>query len=150
VNAEFFEAIKSRDITQVRRILASNPDDAGARDSDGATALHHATEIGDREIVAVLLDSGADINARDDRHHATPTGWAIEYLRESGGLLAMEIDDVLFAIRENDTRWVRRFITRLPALAKAKDARGEPLAQHAAESGNEEISGLFPTPDRQP
>jgi hypothetical protein len=149
VHADLFEAVKSSDTAHVRRILASNPDAAGARDSEGATALHHATEIGHREIVAVLLENGADINARDDRHHATPAGWAIEYLRASGGLLAMEIEDVLFAIRENDTRWVRRFVTRLPALAKAKDARGKPLAQHAAESGNEEICRLFPTPDRK-
>jgi hypothetical protein len=118
------------------------------KDNEGATALHYATLNGHREIVGLLLAGGADINARDDRFHATPTGWAIEYLRESGGLLAMEIEDVLYAIRENDVRWVRRFLTRLPTLARAKDAHGTALRQHASESGNDEIARLFETERR--
>jgi hypothetical protein len=36
-----------------------------------------------------LHESAADINARDDRFDATPAGWAIEYLRGLGGLLAI-------------------------------------------------------------
>ncbi len=89
--------------------------------------------------------NGADINARDDRFNATPAGWAIEYLREEGGLLAIEIEDAMFAIRENDVRWVQRFLTRLPTLAQARDAQGKALSQHAAESGNAEIARLFET-----
>jgi hypothetical protein len=57
----------------------------------------------------------------------------------------MEIEDVLFAIRENDVRWVRRFLERLPALAQARDAQGKALAQYAAESGNDEMVRLFET-----
>jgi hypothetical protein len=38
-------------------------------------------------------------------------------------LLAFEIDDVLFAIRQKEVPWVRRFLTRLPTLAQAGDAR---------------------------
>jgi ankyrin repeat protein len=117
---------------------------------EGAMPLHHATLNGHREIAALLLRHGADINARDCRFRATPAGWAIEYLRERGGLLAMEIEDVLFAIRENDLRWVHRFLTRLPALAHARDAEGKALSQHAAESGNNEISRLFETYSHPP
>jgi len=141
--AEFFTAVASGDTGRVRELLVSDPGLARVKDPEGATALHYATESGDREMVRLLHESGADINARDDRFNATPTGWAIEYLRGLGGLQAVEIEDLLFAIREQDVRWVRRLLARWPALARATDAGGKALAQHASESGNEEIAGLF-------
>jgi hypothetical protein len=55
----------------------------------------------------------------------------------------MGVEDVVLAIREKDVPWVRRLLTRLPALARARDAGGKALAQHAAESGNDEIARLF-------
>jgi len=145
VSAELFSAVSSGNAERVRELLASNPAAARMKDDEGATALHLATLNGQREIAGLLLQNGADINARDSRFNATPAGWAIEYLREKGGLLGMEIEDVIFAIRENDVRWVRRFLTRLPALAHARDAKGKALAQYAAESGNDEIVRLFET-----
>ena len=145
MSAELFSAVAAGDADRVRELLASDPAAATSRDNEGATPLHHATLNGHRDIVALLLRNGADINARDSRFNATPAGWAIEYLREEGGLLAMEIEDVLFAIRENDVRWVQRFLTRLPTLAQARDARGKALWQYAAESRKDEIVRLFET-----
>ena len=145
MSAELFSAVASGHAGQVRELLASDPGVASATDGEGATPLHYATLNGYREISELLLQHGADVNARDGRFGATPAGWAIEYLREAGGLLGIEIDDLLFAIRENDVRWVRRFLTRLPALARAKDPHGKALSQHASESGNDEIARLFKT-----
>ncbi len=143
MSTELFAAVQSGDTGRVRELLTSDPALVRVKDKDGATALHYATLNGYREIVALLLKNGADINTRDDRFDATPTGWAIEYLRDAGGLLAIEIEDVLFAIRENDVRWVRRLLTRLPTLAKARDAQGKTLSAFATESGNEEIARMF-------
>jgi hypothetical protein len=143
MNEQLFAAVKSGDTGHVRQLLASDSTSVTAKDNEGATALHYAALQGHREIVALLLEHGADINARDEEFHATPAGWAIEYLREAGGLLGIEIEDVLFAIHENDVRWVRRFLTRLPALARAADLGGKPLAAHAAASSNPEIARLF-------
>ena len=144
--SEFFAAVVAGHHARVRQLLEADPSLARARDATDATALHYATLHGDREIVSTLLAAGAEINARDGRHHATPSGWAIEYLREQGGLLAIEIEDLLFAIQNTDTRWARRLLMRHPALAKAADRHGKPLRQHATESGNVELAQLFQDP----
>ncbi len=109
--------------------------------------MHHAAEHGHREVVALLVAAGADVNARDDQFGATPSGWAIEYLREQGGLLGIEIEDLLFAIRSGDVSWVRRWLARLPSLVKARDREGKLLSQHARESGHAELARLFDEPD---
>lgn len=88
IDDELFAAVRAGQRDKVFDILKEHPESAMARDSDGATALHYAPESGDREIVEALLDAGADLNARDLRFGATPVGWAIEYLRERGALLA--------------------------------------------------------------
>ena len=81
------------------------------------------------------------------RHHerfdATPSGWATHYLRELGGLLAIEIEDVLHAIRTRDAQWVERLVTRHPALTMSTDVSGKPLADHAHDSGVPAIARLF-------
>ena len=141
--ANFFDAIETGDIDRVRRLLASHPDLARARDAEGATALHHAAFNGHKAIVALLCTSGADVNARDGRFDATPSGWAVHQLRELGGLLAIEIEDVIHAIRARDVEWTRRFVTRHPALVSATDAGGKPLAAYAHECGDPTIVRLF-------
>ncbi|HYK87620.1 MAG TPA: hypothetical protein VE398_02545 [Acidobacteriota bacterium] len=93
---------------------------------------------------------GADVNAHDERFGATPAGWAIEYLRELGGFLAMEIEDVILAIRQGDVGWVRRFLTRMPALARCRDRAGKPILRHAEESRDPDIARLFREAARPP
>jgi hypothetical protein len=44
---------------------------------EGATALHAAGYTGSAAVVRMLLDRGADLDARDARWSSTPLGWAI-------------------------------------------------------------------------
>jgi ankyrin repeat protein len=46
-------------------------------DGDGATALHAASWAGSAETVALLLDQGADLRARDKRWNSQPLEWAL-------------------------------------------------------------------------
>ncbi|MGH2857753.1 MAG: ankyrin repeat domain-containing protein [Solirubrobacteraceae bacterium] len=46
-------------------------------DDDGATALHAASWAGSAETVALLLDHGADLRARDTRWQSPPLEWAL-------------------------------------------------------------------------
>ena len=137
------EAVKLGDLERVRAMLASDGRLASQRDESGATPLHYATLNGHRQIAELLLERGADINSADSQFGATPTGWAIEYLREMGGYLAIELDDLGYAIQLGDTRWVARFLKRFPSLRQASDANGTPFQRLARESGNREIAGLF-------
>jgi hypothetical protein len=86
----------------------------------------YATLHGHRQIVQLLLEPGADINSVDSRFGAAPTGWAIEYLGEMGGYLAIGLDDLAYAIQSGDTRWVARFLKRFPSLRQASDTKGMP------------------------
>lgn len=140
---DLFAAVRAQDAERVREILRRRPDAVRERDGEGATALHHATEIGNREVVRLLLDAGADINARDARFNATPTGWAVEYLRQRGGLLAIEIDDAGRAIALGDADLVRHYLSRFPGLRDAVARDGTPLRTLAAGSSNREIARLF-------
>jgi ankyrin repeat protein len=137
------EAVKQGDRERVRAILASDNRLANQRDESGATPLHYATLNGHRQIVQLLVERGAEINSTDSQFGATPAGWAIEYLREMGGYLAIELDDLAYAIELGDTRWVARFLKRFPSLRQASDTNGTPFRRLARESGNREIAGLF-------
>ena len=137
------EAVKQGELERVRAILESDERLANQRDESGATPLHYATLNGHRQIVQLLLERGADINSTDSQFGATPAGWAIEYLREMSGYLAIELDDLAYAIQLGDTRWVARFLKRFPLLRQASDTNGIPFQRLARESGNREIAGLF-------
>ena len=141
--AELIEAAKQGDLESVRGILQSNKGLATQRDESGATPLHYAALNGHRPIVRLLIEWGADINTTDSQFWATPTGWAIEYLREMGGHLAIELDDLAYAIQIEDVRWVARFLNRFPSLRHANDTKGTPFQRLARESGNREIARLF-------
>ena len=144
---EIFQVIELDDRDRVVQLLETNPEWVDALNESGATPLHQAALLGRREIARILITKGADIRCRDRQFGATPTGWAIEYLRGMGGVLAVEIDDLAYAIEHNDIRWVARFLSRFPSLAQASTADGTPLKTHAQSKGNPEIVQLFETAD---
>jgi ankyrin repeat protein len=140
---ELIEAAKQGDLAHARVILQSNERLANQRDESGATPLHYAALNGHRPIVQLLVERGANINSTDSQFGATPAGWAIEYLREMGAHLAIELDDLAYAIQLGDVRWAARFLQRFPSLRRASDTKGTPFQKLAGESGNREIAGLF-------
>jgi hypothetical protein len=62
--------------------------DANLRSEDlysHGTPLHHAVCSGSMETVRVLVERGADRNARDSAFGGTPLGWAEHYIEEKAG-----------------------------------------------------------------
>jgi ankyrin repeat protein len=145
---KLMEAAQHGSVEDVRAIVQShggaiNPGFINRKDETGATALHYAAFGGRSDVVRVLVELGAEINAIDSRFGATPAGWAIEYMREMGGLLGIELSDFAYAIGRGDVEWVARFLKRFPALRNASDQQGVPFKQLAQQSGNPEIMKLF-------
>lgn len=138
-----FNCVKNGDLDCVERLLKTDSTLVHRRDETGATPLHYATFHGHRGVVSLLIRYGADVNARDDRFGATPAGWAMEYLRELGGLLAIEVDDLAFALMRNDPEGVARLLGRFPKLRDAITADGTSIRELALKSSNEQIRAIF-------
>lgn len=136
-------AAQQGDLERANAILEADGSLVNQKDESGATPLHYAAFNGHRDMVRLLVDRGADVNSTDGKFGATPAGWAIEYFRELGGHLAIELDDLAHAIQLRDARWVARFLKRFPSLRQATDTKGTPFQKLARESTDPEIARLF-------
>ncbi len=140
---QLIEAARQGMVEDVKAIVHRHPELAGRKDETGATALHYAAFAGHREVIRVLVKAGADVNATDSQFGATPAGWAIEYLREMGGFLGIELSDFAWAIERGDVELAARFLKRFPALRQAHYPQGRAFRAMAQESGNPELHRLF-------
>jgi ankyrin repeat protein/uncharacterized glyoxalase superfamily protein PhnB len=81
--SEFFDACTRGDADALRRLLAADGRLARATDSRerfaGWTGLHSAARSGSVDAVRVLLEHGADPNAREAGDHTTPLHWAAAF-----------------------------------------------------------------------
>jgi ankyrin repeat protein len=62
-------AAKSGDAAGVAELLAADASLVHVRDKDGSTALHGAAWKGHAAVAALLLDAGAEVNARSQNEH---------------------------------------------------------------------------------
>ena len=81
---DFFRVIRSNNLDALRR-LAASPDLKSVRNGVGETPLHYAATYGSVESVRILLDRGADPNARNNAE-VTPLIYAA-YTFEKARLL---------------------------------------------------------------
>ena len=57
------EAIQNGNADQVKSLLEAQPEVVNTTETNGYTALHLAAQQGNGEIIKLLLEHGADINA---------------------------------------------------------------------------------------
>jgi ankyrin repeat protein len=98
-------------------LLAADPAQLHARGGDGQTPLHVAPTV---EIAAYLLDHGADIDARDVDHEATPAQWMVRDRQEVARYLVSRgaATDILLAAALGDRALVERHLEANPAAIR--------------------------------
>ena len=69
-------SVRSEAVSVVRRALLDHPEFVRAIDAAGSTLLHHAAAFGTLETMTLLIEQGADVNAKN-RRGSTPLHWAI-------------------------------------------------------------------------
>ena len=97
----------------IRTLLAEDRSRVHARGGDGQTPLHVAANT---EIAAVLVDAGADINARDIDHESTPAQYAIRERQDVARYLVTRgcTTDLLMACALGDLDLVRKHLETAP------------------------------------
>ena len=63
------------------------------------TALHSAAWNGDLRMVKLLVEAGANINARDPEHDNTPEGWAEVAIEVTNNPKCKEVADYLAELK---------------------------------------------------
>ncbi len=94
-------------------MLQNDPTLANAKGGDGARPLHFARNV---EVARILLEHGADLNARDDDHQSTPAQWLLGDSPEVVRLLlnAGAEPDLFIAVGLGDLELVRQSVDADP------------------------------------
>lgn len=105
-------------IGELEAMLDADPAAIRARGGDGKTLLHCAAT---RDIAALLVDRGADLEARDADHGSTP----LQYLIGDEAIARLLVErgaeaDIFAAARLGDPDLVMRCLGRDPACAEAR------------------------------
>ena len=111
------------------RMIADDPARVHERGGDGQTPLHFAST---RAVIDLLLDAGADIDARDVDHRSTPAEWMLDQKRGAGrfNLAAYLVErgasaDIFLAAALGLTDKVRAMVRENPKLLDLRTGQGE-------------------------
>ena len=113
----------------LKKMIAADPARVHERGGDGQTPLHFAAS---KAVIDVLLEAGADINARDVDHRSTPAEWMLKQRRGAGRYeLAQHLasrgaaTDIFMAAALGLTDRARALLKENPALLDLRTGRGD-------------------------
>jgi ankyrin repeat protein len=119
-------------VEKLRELIFSKPELVRERGGDGQTPLHFAASV---EIATLLLDHGADIDARDVDHESTPAQYMIRDRQHVARFLVRRgcRTDILMAAALGDVDRVRRHLDADPACIHTRVTNEYfPMSNHRA------------------
>jgi ankyrin repeat protein len=146
----FYQAIRNDDLPSLKALMKSQ--DINTRDRRGATPLMVAAAFGNAEEVRLLLDVGADVNAKDD-FDATALIWAAGDPAKSRMLIERGADvmaqskqgrtPLMVAARRDGSASLVSLLLAKGADARTRDATGNTALHLAAHMGDVETMRLL-------
>ncbi len=147
------DAVKGDDMSAVKRILKSSPDQVNICSESGNTPLHIAVESGNEKLTHYLIEQGADPNAIN-KDGFKPIHFAFfknnfwlklnkdlslaEYLRDNGTKYNINL-----AALFDDLKGVQAFLSKDPSLSNSNDSCDKRPLSSAAAEGNEAMVKLL-------
>jgi ankyrin repeat protein len=127
---EIIKAAKNGHVARLKELLACDPTLIDARDRDGSTPLHCATWKGQLEVAALLIESGADVNAHNENDHWGTTPLHAAAHANQAAIAQLLIDhgaNVNAADREGRTPMFHTTFHQAKAVAKLLEKLGARL-----------------------
>ena len=127
LSKEIIKTAKAGQAARVKELLATDKSLINARDKDGSTPLHCAVWKGHEQVVAVLLEAGADVNAHNENDHwgTTPLHAAAHANQPAIAQLLIERGaDVNARDREGRTPMFHTTFHKAKAVAKVLEKYG--------------------------
>ena len=124
---EIIKAAKAADLARLRELLANDGALIEARDKDGSTPLHCAVWKGHEEIVAFLIQAGADVNATNENDHWGTTPLHAAAHANQAGIARLLIEggaDINTPDREGRTPLFHTSFHKAKAVAKVLEECG--------------------------
>lgn len=137
------EAVKANNIEMVQTMLKTDPDLTKTTDQNGLTPLHWAAEIGNLKIAELLVENGADVNAKTERgitplHQAVLNGrtniveFLLKHKAEVNAITSAKITPLMFASGFSYNPVIARMLIEAGADVNRQDQFGNTALMFAA------------------
>jgi ankyrin repeat protein len=140
-----YRAMYRYDAGELGALLAKQPELAQIKQVDGSTMLHEAAINGAVQVLKVLAQAGAALDAKNDKGHTALDRAVIHNQIEAARFLIDRgaICDILTAVKCGAAQHVARLIDSDASLLQTRDPDGRSLLQSAMMLGQKDIASVL-------
>ncbi len=140
-----YRAMYRYDAQELGALLAKQPELAKIKQVDGSTMLHEAAINGAVQVMKVLVQAGAALDAKNDKGHTALDRAVIHNQIDAARFLIDRgaVCDILTAVKCGAAQKVAQIIDSDASLLQTRDPDGRSLLQAAMMLGHKEIVGML-------